>query len=90
MMKRGVVFNSNHLENSLVTSQNVVDLSIGILFFQESSTSTLLHGQALDIEWNSPTYLENSCTQQEDNNEYQLSIQGNSKNERKFSFQDSA
>ena len=34
MMKRGVVFNSDHLENSLVTSQNVVDLSIGIQFFQ--------------------------------------------------------
>ena len=35
MMKRGVVFNSDHLENSLITSQNVMDLSIGILFFQE-------------------------------------------------------
>ena len=35
-MKRGVVFNSDHLENSLTTSQNVMDLSIGILFFQES------------------------------------------------------
>ena len=35
-MKRGVVFNSDHLENSLITSQNVMDLSIGILFFQES------------------------------------------------------
>ena len=29
------------------------------------------------VEWNSPTYLENLCTQQEDNNEYQLSFQGN-------------
>ena len=36
MMKRGVVFHSDHLENSLITSQNVMDLSIGILFFQES------------------------------------------------------
>ena len=34
-MKRSVVFNSDHLENSLITSQNVMDLSIGILFFQE-------------------------------------------------------
>ena len=34
-MKRGVVFNSDHLENSLITSQNVMDLSTGILFFQE-------------------------------------------------------
>ena len=31
-MKRGVVFNSDHLENSLITSQNIMDLSIGILF----------------------------------------------------------
>ena len=30
MMKRGVVFNSNHMENSLITSENVMDLSIGI------------------------------------------------------------
>ena len=36
MMKRGVIFNSDHLENSLITSQNVMDFSIGILFFQES------------------------------------------------------
>ena len=46
-MKRGVVFNSDHLENSLITGQNVMDLSIGILFFQErpgNFTSTLLHG----------------------------------------------
>ena len=35
-MKRGVVFHSDHLENFLITSQNVMDLSIGILFFQES------------------------------------------------------
>ena len=35
-MKRGVVFNSYHLENSLITSQNVMDLSIGILFFQKA------------------------------------------------------
>ena len=34
MIKKGVVFNSDHLENSLITSQNVVDLSIGIIFFQ--------------------------------------------------------
>ena len=27
-MKRGVVFNSDHLENSLITSQNVMDLSV--------------------------------------------------------------
>ena len=72
-----------------------MDLSIGILFFQESRG--ILHPPScmdrpwnLDIEWNSPTYLENSRAQQEDNNEYQLSFQGNSKNGRKFSFQDSA
>ena len=35
-MKRGVVFHSDHLENFLITSQNIMDLSIGILFFQES------------------------------------------------------
>ena len=34
-MKRSVVFNSDRLENSVITSQNVMDLSIGILFFQE-------------------------------------------------------
>ena len=34
MIKKGVVFNSNHLENSLTTSQNVMDLSIGIMFLQ--------------------------------------------------------
>ena len=34
MTKKGVVFNSEHLENSLITSQNVMDLSIGIIFFQ--------------------------------------------------------
>ena len=34
MIKKGVVFNSDHLENSLITSQNVMDLSIGIIFFQ--------------------------------------------------------
>ena len=80
MMKRGVVFNSDHLENSLRTSQNVMDLSTEILFFQERPG--ILHPpycmDRLDIEWNSPTYLENSCTQQEDNNEYQLSFQVNS------------
>ena len=34
MIKKGVVFNSDHLENSLITSHNVMDLSIGIIFFQ--------------------------------------------------------
>ena len=34
MIKKGVVFNSDHLENYLITSQNVMDLSIGIIFFQ--------------------------------------------------------
>ena len=34
MIKKGVVFNSDHLENSLITSQNVMDLSIGIIIFQ--------------------------------------------------------
>ena len=34
MIKKGVVFNSDHLENFLITSQNVMDLSIGIIFFQ--------------------------------------------------------
>ena len=34
MIKKGVVFNSDHLENSLITSQNIMDLSIGIIFFQ--------------------------------------------------------
>ena len=34
-MNKSVVFNSDHLENSLITSQNVMDFSIGILFFQE-------------------------------------------------------
>ena len=75
-MKRSVVFNSDHLENSLITSQNVMDLSIGMLFFQERPG--ILHPPScLDIEWDNPTYLENSCTQQEDNNEYQLSYQDN-------------
>ena len=27
-MKRGVVFNSDHLENSVITSQNVMDLLV--------------------------------------------------------------
>ena len=34
MIKKGVVFNSDHLENFLITSQNVMDLSIGTIFFQ--------------------------------------------------------
>ena len=34
MIKKGVVFNSDHLENSLITSQNIMDLSIRIIFFQ--------------------------------------------------------
>ena len=34
IIKKGVVFNSDHLENSLITSQNVMDLSIGNIFFQ--------------------------------------------------------
>ena len=34
MIKRGVVFDPDHLENSLITSQNVMDLSFGILFVQ--------------------------------------------------------
>ena len=34
MIKKGVAFNSDHLENSLITSQNVMDFSIGIIFFQ--------------------------------------------------------
>ena len=34
MIKKGVVFNLDHLENFLITSQNVMDLSIGIIFFQ--------------------------------------------------------
>ena len=34
MIKKGVVFNSDHLENFLITSQNIMDLSIGIIFFQ--------------------------------------------------------
>ena len=86
-MKRGVVFNSDHLENFLITSQNVMDLSIGILFFQESpgnSTSTLLQWIGPGYRMEQPNIPRNSCTQQEDNNEYQLSFQGNSKNERKF------
>ena len=50
MMKRGVVFNSDHLENSLITSQNVMDLSIGILFFQESPR--ILHPPScMDRPW---------------------------------------
>ena len=39
MIKKGVVFNSDHLENSLITSQNIMDLSIRIIFFQ-----AFLHG----------------------------------------------
>ena len=31
MIKKGVVFNSDHLDNFLITSQNVMDLSIGII-----------------------------------------------------------
>ena len=31
MIKKGVVFNSDHLDNFLITSQNVIDLSIGII-----------------------------------------------------------
>ena len=34
-MNGSVVLNSDHLGNSLITSQNIMDLSIGILFFQE-------------------------------------------------------
>ena len=34
MIKKGVVFNSDHLENSLITSQNKMDLSVRIIFFQ--------------------------------------------------------
>ena len=50
MMKRGVVFSSDHLENSLITSQNVMDLSIGILFFQES-TGILHPPSCMDRPW---------------------------------------
>ena len=32
--KKGVVFNSVYLENFLITSENIMDLSIGIIFFQ--------------------------------------------------------
>ena len=35
MMNRSVVFNSDHPENSLITSQNAMELSIEILFFQK-------------------------------------------------------
>ena len=31
MIKKGVVFNSDRLDNFLITSQNVMDLSIGII-----------------------------------------------------------
>ena len=31
MIKKGVVFNSDHLDNFLITSQNVMDLSIRII-----------------------------------------------------------
>ena len=34
MIKKGVVFSSHHLENSVIISQNIMDLSIGIIFFQ--------------------------------------------------------
>ena len=34
MIKKGVVLNSDHMENYLTTSQNIMDLSIGIIFFQ--------------------------------------------------------
>ena len=34
VIKKGVVFNSDHLGNFLITSQNIMDLSIGIIFFQ--------------------------------------------------------
>ena len=52
-------------------------LSIGILFFQ--GRPGILHPPScMDIKWNSPVYLGNSCTQQEDNNEYQLPFQGKS------------
>ena len=46
MMKRGVVFHSDHLENSLITSQNVMELVYwnSILPGKPwNSTSTLLH-----------------------------------------------
>ena len=80
MIKKGVVFNSDQLENFLITSQNIMDLSIGIIFFQ-----AFLEFYIYPPAWigpgyrvgSSPTYLENLCTQQEDNNEYQLSFQGN-------------
>ena len=80
MIKKGVVFNSDHLENFLITSKNVMDLSIGVIFFQAFLEFYIYPPawRGLDIEWNSLTYLENSCTQQQDNNEYQLSFQGNS------------
>ena len=31
MIKKGVVFNSDHLDDFLITSRNVMDLSIGII-----------------------------------------------------------
>ena len=50
-------------------------LSIGILFFQGGSG--ILHPPScMDVQWNSQVSLENSSTQQEDNNEYQLPFQG--------------
>ena len=53
-MKRSVIFNSDHLENSLITSQNVMDLSIGILFVQE--IHGILHPPScMDRPW-SPGY----------------------------------
>ena len=83
MIKKGVVFNSDHLENFLkvlITSQNIMNLSIGIIFFQAFLEFYIYPSAWIGPEYrmtNSPTYLENLCTQQEDNNEYQLSFQGN-------------
>ena len=48
--EEGCGFNSDHLENSLITSQNVMDLSIGILFFQERPG--ILHpSSCMDRPW---------------------------------------
>ena len=77
MMKGNMVFIPDHLENCLITSQNVMDLSIGILLFQ--GRPLILHPPSCMDETAQRTYLENSCTQQEeDNNEYQLLFHGKS------------
>ena len=54
-----------------------MDLSIGIILFK--GRPGILHPPScMDLKWNSPMYLEKAYTQQEDNNEYQLSFQGKS------------